>query len=106
MENLTPPQLAYIRRLWRNHRDGTMIRAFKRAMTIAAVITLTAIVLSFVAASNDASPIMIWVLGFAFGAFYTVGAMSFRAKRVWPGIDAIIDWKRVEEIATADEKPI
>lgn len=101
-EKLTPEQLAYVRKLWRHHKESTAGRAFKRAVVISGALTTAAIGLSAVAGFNEWSRAVVWLLGFAVGMFHTTCSLSLRSWRMRPVFDVVIDWKRVEEIATAE----
>src|SRR6476660_6246766 len=100
MESLSPRQLRYIRKIWRRHKEGSFAFGFKRVIVVCAILAVASVWLSLVAGDTGQPPYVIWFLGFFFGLFYTVGIANLAASRLWPVTGRIIDWKKVEEIAT------
>ena len=105
VESLNPRQLAYIRRVWQRRKAGTIDRTYKQAMLFTGTAAGVALCLSSVGGASGWSPLVIWLLGFLFGTFYTGAIASLKGWRLWPAADVMLDWNRVEEIATADEQP-
>lgn len=86
--------------MWRRRQGGTYESAFKRPVVISGCLTIAAAFLSSVAGFSEWSRPVLWLLGFAVGTFFAMWSVNVRGWRMYPVLDAVIDWNRVEEIAT------
>lgn len=94
-ENLTPRQLAYLRRLWLFHQPGVMERRYKIMMGVGGSLTILLFAASLFGMANKWPSAGLWMVGFFAGIFEIAVVQLFTSKKRWQVIEPYIDWDRI-----------
>src|SRR5437868_4194507 len=97
-ENLTPRQIAYLRRLWLFHQPGAMERRYKIMVGVGASIMILLFATSIFGIVNEWPSAGLWMLGLCAGIFEAGLIRVVTSKKRWQIVEPFVDWPRIEAI--------
>jgi hypothetical protein len=103
-ENLTPREVAYLRRLWRLHEQGTLNQRYIIIMSVLGGLTLMLCAVPIFGFPDDWPQSSVWTSGLFTGYFVALAVVVTLSKKRWELVARFVDWNRIEAVTAGSEE--